>query len=64
MEKKIEYAEITQEMYQKMIDGANEYLKIQGYNGNWNYDPYMHGMYEPNNIRNYQQASSGRFLAI
>lgn len=22
-----------------------EVLKIQGYDGNWNYDEYMHGMY-------------------
>lgn len=22
-----------------------ESLKIQGYDGNWNYDEYMHGMY-------------------
>lgn len=24
---------------------ANEMLAVQGDNGNWNYDPYMHGLY-------------------
>jgi hypothetical protein len=28
-----------------MIERLKELLEIQGNNGNWNYDPYMHGMY-------------------
>lgn len=27
------------------LDGLREMVKVQGYNGNWNYDSYMHGMY-------------------
>ena len=27
------------------IKTLREMVKIQGYNGNWNYDPYMHGLY-------------------
>lgn len=27
------------------INTLREMVKIQGYNGNWNYDPYMHGLY-------------------
>jgi hypothetical protein len=27
------------------IKTLRELVKIQGYNGNWNYDPYMHGLY-------------------
>ena len=29
----------------KSIEAMKESLKIQGYDGNWNYDEYMHGMY-------------------
>ena len=27
------------------IDKAHEMLEVQGQNGNWNVDPYMHGIY-------------------
>ena len=27
------------------INTLREMVKIQGYDGNWNYDPYMHGLY-------------------
>jgi hypothetical protein len=27
------------------LESLKDLLKIQGYDGNWNYDPYMHGMY-------------------
>lgn len=27
------------------LEAVKEMLKIQGYNGNWNYGPYMHGMF-------------------
>jgi hypothetical protein len=30
---------------EEMIATMKEVLKIQGYDGNWNYDEYMHGMY-------------------
>lgn len=29
----------------KYLDPLRNQLKIQGGRGNWNYDPYMHGMY-------------------
>jgi len=29
----------------KMIAHLRELVDIQGQSGNWNYDPYMHGMY-------------------
>lgn len=28
-----------------MNENLHELLKIQGSEGNWDYDPYMHGMY-------------------
>lgn len=31
-------------LFQKEITVANELVQIQQLNGNWNYDPYMHGM--------------------
>jgi hypothetical protein len=30
---------------EKMIEIMKEVLEIQGYEGNWNYDEYMYGMY-------------------
>ena len=27
------------------MSAINDLLRIQGYNGNWNYDPYMQGLY-------------------
>ncbi len=27
------------------LEKLKEMLKVQGVDGNWNYDPYMHGMY-------------------
>jgi hypothetical protein len=27
------------------IGALRDVLKVQGYNGNWNYDPYMLGLY-------------------
>jgi hypothetical protein len=33
------------ESFKKAIESANDVLKVQGANGNWDYDPYMHGMY-------------------
>jgi len=32
-------------MNKKQIEAMKESLKIQGYDGNWNYDEYMFGMY-------------------
>jgi len=29
----------------KMLDDIDFLLETQGSNGNWNHDPYMHGMY-------------------
>lgn len=29
----------------KQIQNANDLLDLQGSTGNWNYDPYMHGMF-------------------
>lgn len=29
----------------KKLEKAHEMLEVQGNNGNWNYDSYMHGMY-------------------
>ena len=31
--------------YNIKLERMRELVKIQGNNGNWNYDPYMHGMY-------------------
>ena len=28
-----------------MVETMREVLKIQGYDGNWDYDEYMYGMY-------------------
>lgn len=38
--------ELIEEVLQlhKSIDALEELIKIQCSNGNWNYDPYMHGM--------------------
>lgn len=30
---------------EKYIEDMKDVLKVQGYDGNWNYDEYMHGMY-------------------
>jgi len=30
--------------YKQKIKSLAELIEIQGDNGNWNYDPYMHGM--------------------
>ncbi|MFD0673938.1 hypothetical protein [Cohnella sp. GCM10027633] len=27
------------------IESMKDLVKVQGADGNWNYDPYMHGMY-------------------
>jgi hypothetical protein len=32
-------------MIHDMIERMNEMVEIQGRDGNWNCDPYMHGMY-------------------
>lgn len=32
-------------MNKNQLGAMRESLKIQGYDGNWNYDRYMHGMY-------------------
>jgi len=32
-------------MNKNQLEAMKESLKIQGYDGNWNYDSYMHGMY-------------------
>ena len=32
-------------MDEKILEGMRECVKVQGYDGNWNYDPYMQGMY-------------------
>lgn len=29
----------------KLLTDANNILATQGQSGNWNYDPYMHGLY-------------------
>ena len=31
-------------VFEESIDSLRNSLKIQCSNGNWNYDPYMHGM--------------------
>ena len=30
---------------EKLIEGMRDLMKVQGDSGNWDYDPYMHGMY-------------------
>lgn len=30
---------------EKRIEAMRDVMKVQEYNGNWDYDPYMHGMY-------------------
>lgn len=32
-------------MTQKLIDSVKEMRDVQGMNGNWNFDPYMQGLY-------------------
>jgi hypothetical protein len=32
-------------MTDQELEHLREMVKVQGYDGNWNYDPYMHGMY-------------------
>lgn len=32
-------------MTDNKLDRMREMVKVQGDNGNWNYDSYMHGMY-------------------
>lgn len=29
----------------EILEKAKEMLDVQGANGNWDYDPYMHGLY-------------------
>lgn len=29
----------------KSVEKIKDLLRIQGQNGNWNFDPYMHGLY-------------------
>jgi len=29
----------------KLVDDVRRMLDVQGQNGNWNFDPYMHGLY-------------------
>lgn len=31
--------------YSNRIKDLKEIVKLQGENGNWNFDPYMHGLY-------------------
>lgn len=33
------------EAHENMVKKMREFLELQGSSGNWNYDPYMHGMY-------------------
>ena len=33
------------EKYKENVKAANRMLSIQGNDGTWNYDPYLHGMY-------------------
>ena len=30
--------------YNKILDNLNSIIKVQGATGNWDYDPYMHGL--------------------
>lgn len=30
---------------EKLLADANNILAVQGQSGNWNHDPYMHGLY-------------------
>ncbi len=30
---------------EEIIKSLKDLLEVQGRDGNWNYDPYMHGMY-------------------
>ena len=32
-------------MNNKKLDAVKDLLRVQGVDGNWNYDPYMQGMY-------------------
>ncbi len=32
------------EVFKKALDNLDELIKIQCSDGNWDYDPYMHGM--------------------
>lgn len=36
---------MTLKDYKKRLDSANDVLKIQGLNGNWDMDNYMQGMF-------------------
>ena len=33
------------ESFDKKLSQAQDLVEVQGENGNWNYDQYMHGMY-------------------
>lgn len=33
------------EAYEKAIEATHEVMRVQGADGNWNNDPYMHGLY-------------------
>ena len=32
-------------MDEELLEKMNEMLNVQGQNGNWDYDTYMHGLY-------------------
>jgi hypothetical protein len=36
---------ITSDAFKQLQEVSRDILKIQGSDGNWNYDPYMHGMF-------------------
>lgn len=36
--------ELELQLYKNSINSLRDLVKVQCYDGNWNYDPYMHGM--------------------
>jgi hypothetical protein len=38
-------AEARDEAFEAVASSIRDVHRIQGYDGNWNFDPYMHGLY-------------------
>ncbi len=45
MEQSKPWGEVSDYPFEKKLREAKGCLELQGSDGNWNYDPYMHGMY-------------------
>jgi hypothetical protein len=45
LEEAIEFDKKRNYLYSDTIETIKNLRDLQGSNGNWNYDPYMHGMY-------------------